>query len=382
MLFRDIPGNEDTKKKLITAIRNGHIAHAQLFSGKDGSASLALALAYITYLNCENKGEDDSCGTCASCRKNLKLIHPDVKFSFPFVKKKDDSSSDELLVEWRNFILQDPYNNVTGWSAYFNKGEDKQLIITVHESRQIIQKLSLKPFEASHNIMLIWLPEYMNASAANALLKVIEEPPECSIFILVTNDEKRLTPTILSRTQVIYIRSFSDNELIGILVEKHFIDKEQAMKITHLVDGNINEALRLAREVEADSQIMFREWMRLCYVADLQNLVQFTDKFQTLGKVSRQILLQYGLSMLRESLVFNLGMPQLTRVMGEELDFVKKFSAIMNADSIEKISRHLNDAAYHLERNANVRILFLDLSLRVSEIFSEIKESLKPESLK
>jgi DNA polymerase-3 subunit delta' len=226
--------------------------------------------------------------------------------------------------------------------------------------------------------MLIWLPEYMNASAANALLKEIEEPPENSIFILVTNDEKRLMPTILSRTQVIYIRSFTDDELISILVEKHFIEKENARKIAHLVDGNINEALRLAREVEYNSHVMFRDWMRLCYQADLAQLVQFTEQYQSLGKVSQQTLIQYGLSMLRESLVWELGQSRLTRVMGEELDFVKKFSAVMNSGTIEKLSQLLTDASYHLERNANVKIVFLDLSLRVCEIFSFLKSKTNP----
>ena len=377
MLFRNIIGNEDTKKKLITAINNGHIANALLFSGNEGSANLALALAFITYLNCENRLEDDSCGVCPSCHKSLKLIHPDVKFSFPFVTIKDkDPISDNLLGEWRNFVLQDPFNNATGWSTYFG-GEDKQLYISVDESRQIIRKLTLKPFEAKLNVMLIWLPEYMNTPAANALLKEIEEPPDNSIFILVTNDIKRLIPTILSRTQVIQIQPFTDEELIRILVEKHFIEKDNAGKIAHVVDGNINEALRLAREVEYNSHVMFRDWMRLCYQEDLIQLIQFTEKYQSLGKVSQQTLLQYGLSMLRESLVWNLGQNQLTRVMGEELDFVKKFSAIIDPQTIEKLARLISETSYHLERNANVKILFLDLSLRVSEIFTILKTAKK-----
>jgi DNA polymerase-3 subunit delta' len=377
MLFKNIIGNEETKKKLITAINNGHIAHALLFSGNEGSANLALALAFITYLNCENRQEDDSCGVCPSCHKIIKLIHPDVKFSFPFITIKDkDPISDNLLGEWRNFVLQDPFNNATGWSTYFGGG-DKQLYISVDESRQIIRKLTLKPFEAKLNVMLIWLPEYMNSPAANALLKEIEEPPDNSIFILVTNDIKRLIPTILSRTQVIQIRPFTDEELISILVDKHFIEKENAGKIAHLVNGNINEALRLAREVEYNSHVMFRDWMRLCYQEDLIQLIQFTEKYQSLGKLSQQTLLQYGLSMLRESLVWNLGQNQLTRVMGEELDFVKKFSVLIDLGTIEKLSRLISEASYHLERNANVKILFMDLSLCVAEIFSDLKTTKK-----
>ncbi len=378
MLFKEIIGNEDIKNKLITAIRNEHIAHALLFSGNEGSANLAMALAFITYLFCENKSQDDACGVCPACHKNQKLIHPDVNFSFPFISQKNkDAISDNLLPEWRNFVLQDPYNNASGWSTYFG-GEDKQPYISVEESRQIIRKLSLKPFEARYNIMLIWLPEYMNAPAANALLKEIEEPPDDTIFILVTNDEKRLMPTILSRTQTIFIQPFSDEELIGILVEKHFIEKKEARKIAHLVDGNINEALRLAREVELNSHVMFRDWMRLCYQEDYGQLVQYAEKYHSLGKVSQQTLLQYGLSMLRESLVWELGESRLVRVMGEELDFVRKFSVIMNQEAIEKFTQLLTESSYHLERNANVKILFLDMSLQACEIFREIKMKHNP----
>ena len=171
MLFREIAGNDDIKKKLVTAIRNEHIPHALLFSGSEGSSNLALALAFITYLFCENRKGEDACGICPACHKNQKLIHPDVNFAFPIITQKNkDPISDNLLPDWRNFVLQDPYNNASGWSAYFG-GEDKQLYISVEESRQIIRKLTLKPFEAKNNIMLIWLPEYMNTSASNALLK-------------------------------------------------------------------------------------------------------------------------------------------------------------------------------------------------------------------
>ena len=377
MLFKEIIGNEDTKKKLITAVRNEHIAHALLFSGIEGSANLALALAFITYLFCENKGEDEACGVCPACHKNQKLIHPDVNFSFPFISQKNkDAVSDNFLAEFRNFVLQDPYNTASGWSTYFG-GENKQLFISVEESRQIIRKLTLKPFEAKNNIMLIWLPEYMNASAANALLKEIEEPPDDSLFILVTNDEKKLMSTILSRTQTIYIKPFSDEELIGMLVEKHFIDKKEARKISHLVDGNINDALRLARDVELDSHVMFRDWMRLCYQENFPELVQFAERYHTLSKVSQQTILQYGLSMLRESLIWEMGEKKLVRVMGEELDFIKNFSVIMNSDAIEKLSGLFSEASYHLERNANDKILFLDLSIQTCRIFKEIRSTVK-----
>jgi len=384
MRFKEITGHETLKKQLIQSVQNEHVAHAQLFLGPEGSPNLTLALAYATYLNCTEKQVHDSCGTCPSCKKNDKLIHPDVHFAFPVSSTTKITGKDVISVsylsEWRNFIIQDPYNNASGWNNYFG-GENKQLNISKEESRQIIRNLSLKSFEGNYKIMIIWLPEYMNVSAANALLKILEEPPENTIFLLVANDEKKLLSTLKSRTQIIKIRPFSDDEIKQLLIKFHFIDEDKAQQISHLVDGNINEALRLAREVEDDSHVMFREWMRLCFLGNLIELVKWTDKFNKMSKVSQQTLFQYGLSMMRESLISLSNEMILSRLMGEELDFVKNFTKVLDMESIEMITKEINDAYYHLERNANSKILFLDLSLLIIEIFNgkkKITVSLNP----
>jgi len=221
--------------------------------------------------------------------------------------------------------------------------------------------------------MLIWLPEYMHPATANALLKILEEPPPNTLFLLVSNDESKLLSTILSRTQIVQIRPFTDEEIKDLLINQHFIEEEKACQISHLVDGNINEALRLAREVEDDSHKMFRDWMRLCYVGDLIELTRWTEKFNAMNKVAKQTLFQYGLSMMREALVASNNDMSLSRLMGEELEFVKKFSRILTLESIEQISGVLNEAFYHIERNANSKILFLSVSLKIFEIFQKIK---------
>lgn len=379
MRFTDITGNEILKNQLIQSVHSGQIAHAQLFIGPEGSPNLAFALAYATFLNCRNRLEDDSCGACDSCHKNEKLIHPDVNFAFPVSSTSKISGKDVIslsfLAEWRNFVIQDPYNNASGWNSYFG-GENKQLNISREESRQIIRHLSLKPFEGKFKIMLIWLAEYMNAAAANSLLKILEEPAENTVFLLVTNDEKKILPTIKSRTQVVRVRPFSDENIKKLLEENHFIEKDKARQISHLVDGNILEALRLAREVEDDSHVMFRDWMRLCFLKNMSELVKWTDKYSKLSRVSQQTLLQYGLSMMRESLIQLSGEPTLSRLMGPELEFIKNFVKVLNVEMIEEIARELNDALYHLERNANARILFLDLSLRIIETFNHTKNRL------
>ena len=376
MKFSDITGYEALKKKLIQSVLLDQIAHAQLFLGAEGGPNLALALAYTSFINCKNRKEEDSCGECESCRKNEKLIHPDVHFAFPVSATRKvpakDAISLRFLTEWRNFVIQDPYNSASGWNNYFG-GEDKQLNISKQESREIIKSLSLKPFEGFFKIMIIWLPEYMHPAAANALLKILEEPPTNTLFLLVSNDETRLLTTILSRTRIIQVRPFSDEEIKDLLIRQHFIEEEKASQISHLVDGNINEALRLAREVEDDSHGMFRDWMRLCYMGDLVELTNWTEKFNAMNKIAKQTLFQYGLSMMRESLIASNNDMSLSRLMGEELEFVKKFSQILTLESIEHISKIFNEAYYHLERNAHSKILFLSVSLQVYEIFQKIK---------
>ena len=376
MKFSDITGYDALKKQLIQSVVSDQIAHAQLFLGSEGGSNLALALAYSSFINCKNRTDNDSCGTCDSCRKNEKLIHPDVHFAFPVSGTKKIQSKDAISVrflsEWRNFVIQDPYGNASGWNSYFG-GEDKQLNISRQESREIIKNLSLKAFEGLYKIMIIWLPEYMHPATANALLKILEEPPPNTLFLLVSNDETKLLSTILSRTQIVQIRPFTDEEIKDLLINQHFIEEEKAGQISHLVDGNINEALRLAREVEDDSHGMFRDWMRLCYVGDLIELTRWTEKFNAMNKVAKQTLFQYGLSMMREALVASNNDMSLSRLMGKELEFVKEFPRILTLESIEQISGVLNEAFYHIERNANSKILFLSVSLKIFEIFQKIK---------
>ncbi len=376
MKFSDISGYESLKTQLIQSVISDQIAHAQLFLGPEGGPNLALALAFSAYINCLNRTPEDSCGECDACRKNAKLVHPDVHFAFPVSATKKIKAKDvisvKFLSEWRNFVIQDPYNNASGWNNYFG-GENKQLNISRQESREIIKNLSLKPFEGLYKIMIIWLPEYMHPAGANALLKILEEPPHNTLFLLVSNDETKLLSTILSRTQIVQIKPFSDEEIKKLLINQHFVEEDKAGQIAHLVDGNINEALRLAREVEDDSHKMFRDWMRLCYVGDLMELTKWTEKFNSMSKVAQQTLFHYGLSMMREALIVSNNELELSRLMGEELEFVKNFSKILSLQSIEEISDILNEAYYHIERNAHSKILFLSVSLKISEIFKKLK---------
>lgn len=369
MRFQDIPGLHDTKQQLIQAVKGNHIAHAQLFLCKGGGANLAMALAYANFVNCEQPTENDACGTCPSCVKNSKFIHPDIHFVYPVSSTKNITGkgviSTNFIKEWRSFLGHNPYGDIDKWSANFG-GENKQLNISKEESRQIINHLSLKSFEGKYKVMLIWLPEFMNGASANAILKILEEPSEGTLFLLVCNDEERLITTILSRTQIVNMRKFNDEEITHLLQHYHNVDEQKASKLAHLADGNINEAISLIDGSEEDSHDLFRKWMRQCFTRDLAALVELADEYHKMSKIGQRGLLQYGLSMMRESLLSTVGLPDMHRVQGDEEGFVKNFSKVMSLDKVERISRLFNDALYHLERNASAKITFLDLSLQIA----------------
>lgn len=371
MRFADIPGLPETKKYLVHAVDNNHLAHALLFSGTQGGAGLPIALAFATYLNCTNRQEHDSCGTCPSCVKNDKFIHPDLHFAFPVSSTKKISGKDvvstSFLTEWRSFLAERPYGTPTDWSRHFG-GEDKQLNISKEESRHIIRNLSLKAFEGEYKVMLIWLPEFMHTSSANGILKILEEPPQKTIFILVSEDSEKLLTTILSRTQQFRIPPFSDEDLARILEERHGADESRARQLAHMADGSLARAVELMNEVEDDSHELFRVWMRHCYTVDLTELVAWSDRFQQMKKMGQKNLLQYGLAMMRETLLQCARAENLSRLHGEEQQFVLNFVKVMDADKVAAVTEQLNTAFYHLERNANAKILFLNLSLTVARI--------------
>ncbi|MFY0651157.1 MAG: DNA polymerase III subunit delta [Cyclobacteriaceae bacterium] len=373
MRFSDIIGLDDIKAELITAVKNNHVAHAQLFFGKEGGANLALALAFATYINCHNRSEHDSCGECPSCQKSDKLVHPDLQFVFPVSPTKKVTGknvvSSSYLNEWRSFVLNNPYNGIEEWSSSYG-AENKQANISKEESRNIIKSLSLKSFEAEYKIMLIWLPEYMHVSAANGILKILEEPPEKTIFLLVTNDYERLLTTILSRCQLLKIRSFNEDEVAQYLVEDKFIGSEKSIKIAGLAEGSLTKAVELMEDVENDAHKLFRDWMRLCWVKNFTELTAMNDLFSSLNKTSQMMLLQYGLNMMREALISKLSTTDFAKLNEEEAQFVQNFGKVLSMAVLENISEELNKGYYHLSRNASPKILFMDMSLSIGKMMA------------
>jgi len=367
MRFTEIPGLNEIKERLIDSVKRGNVAHALLFDGRSGSAALPVALAFATYVNCEHPGADDSCGQCASCSKYDKLIHPDLSFTFPTAGGKK-VLSENFMAEWREFVKENPFGSYSDW---LNRINIRQGNIPVEESRQIIQNLSLKSYEGGYKIVVIWNVESMAAPAANALLKILEEPPEKTLFLLVTSDYNRLLPTIQSRVQRVAVRELDEGELTGFLTGRHGQAGERAARIAFLTGGNINSALGLLGHDETDHKEWFVNWMRFCFVFDLARLVPAADRFDEFSKEEQKNILEYGLKILREIYMENIGLGHMIKLENEELTFVQKFSKVFRFENIDRISEAISEAILHIERNVRAKIVFMDLSLTMAALIKK-----------
>jgi DNA polymerase-3 subunit delta' len=369
MRFSEIPGLDSSKKLLVDAAKNNHAAHAQLFVGSEGALNLPMALAYATYLHCENPSED-ACGTCSACSKNAKYIHPDTHFVFPLSNVKGDKDEDrfkaDIMKSWRAFLLEQPFGNLDDWTNYYG-GEDKQALISREESREIIKTLSLKSFESKNKVMIIWQPELMHPSAANGILKILEEPPPRTFFILVTNAADKLLPTIISRTQIVTVPLLSDEEVLAYLTEQKGVEENKARKAVHLADGDLNFAVRLLDQDEDNNAQRFTEWMRACYKRNYGLLVAMAEDYHGLDKLTQKNLISYSINMMRETLLHTSGAGSMNRTRGDELKFVQDFSKVMNVDKVDQSFKLMNNATYHLERNGSAKMIFLDLSIKISK---------------
>jgi DNA polymerase III subunit delta' len=367
MLFRDIIGQNAVKQRLISSVKENRVSHAQLFLGPEGSGNLALAVAYAQYLCCENKGAEDSCGICSSCIKLNKLVHPDVTFTYPVALIDKKKTSVEFIEDWRKAFINNPYITFTEWLQYI-EAENKQPIINADESQDIIRRLSLKSFESGYKIVIIWLPEKMNPSAANKLLKILEEPPEKTLFVLVAENYEELLPTILSRAQLIKVNRISDEDMTEALMTKHQLGAEEARRITHLADGSYHEALLLTdkENEEEDHAKVFLDWMRLCYQRKYKELINWVDDLPRKREQHKNFL-QYALHLTRECIVISNDIAPITRMSGKELEDYRRFAPFVN-NNAEQFAEELNKAYFHIERNANHKILFMDLSLKMSQL--------------
>jgi DNA polymerase-3 subunit delta' len=371
MFFRDIIGQAEIKQRLVSSVSSNRISHAQLIFGPEGCGSLPIAAAYARYIHCTNRGADDSCGECPSCQKYNKLVHPDLHFVFPIALSKDLRVSSNVIAEWREAFLDNPYLTLDEWFSKL-EAENKQAVIGQEESGEILKKLSLTTFEGEYKIMIIWMPEKMNLVASNKLLKILEEPPAKTLFLLVTESEDQLLRTIVSRTQLVRMRKITDEELREALVKRHELASADAEKIAFQADGNYAFARSLLeRSEQAEYNLAtFQKLMRSSLKFDPAKVLAVVDDLAGIGRERQKQFFSYSLDLIRECLLLGYGDKSMVRMAGEELGFIQKFSKFIHAANGEKIIEELNLAMKHIERNGSAKIILLDLAFRLNELIN------------
>jgi DNA polymerase-3 subunit delta' len=373
MNFSQIPGQKAVIDRLRLSVAENRVSHALLFSGPEGSGKFALALAFARYISCENRTAEDACGVCPSCVKYDKLIHPDLHFVFPVIKKKSapDPVSDTYIQQWREMVLRSPWFSLSTWTEAMEVANE-QALIPVSEAAEIIRKLSLKSFESDFKIMIIWLPEKMNAETANKLLKIIEEPPAKTLFILVSDEEDRLMPTITSRCQQIRITAIPTEDLSTHLISATGIDPARAAEIAGIANGNMVRAMELARD-DDDTTVhldRFTNLMRTAYTRDVHKLLSWSEEAASLGRERQKSFLAYALRMIRENFIMNFeaGEKRLVHLTRAEDEFSAKFHPFISENNIYALNDEFNLAYAHVESNGNTRMIFLDLALRTMRL--------------
>ena len=367
MLFKDIIGQEEAKERLIREAKEGKIAHARLFCGNEGVGKLPLAIAYAQYLSCEHPTDNDSCGVCPNCVKYKKLIHPDLHFVFPVIKKKNkDTISDDYLQEWREILNSSPYFNLNMWLKEIG-AENQQAQIYVKESDEIIRKLNLKSSQGGYKVMIMWLPEKMNVECSNKLLKLLEEPPTQTIFILISEEPDMLLPTIQSRVQRFNIHAIDKEKIAETLCLNYGLEPNDAKNIAHRCQGNFLKALETIH-LNEDNQFYFEEFvslMRLAYQRKIREIKQWSDNIAAIGRERQKNFLAYIQRMLRESFIYNFHTPDISYLSGEEQKFSSRFSPFINEGNVISIMEELSIAEQHIGQNVNAKMVFFDLALKM-----------------
>lgn len=368
MFFKDVIGQEEAKQRLIREVREGKIPHARLFCGGEGVGKLPLAIAYARYLFCEHRNETDSCGTCPSCMKFNKLAHPDFHFVFPIIKKKNakDTVSDDFLSEWRNLLGSTSYFNLGIWLKEMG-AENQQAQIYVKESDEILRKLSLKSSQGGYKVMLIWLPEKMNVECSNKLLKLLEEPPAQTVFLLVSEEPDLLLTTILSRTQRFQLHGIDEQALSETLIQQYGLLETDAQRITHRSEGNFLKALETIHLSEENKLFfdLFVGLMRLSYQRKIREMKQWSETMAGLGRERQKNFLMYCQRMIRENFIYNFKEFSLVFLNNEEQNFSSRFAPFVNERNVMGIMDELSEAQRHIEQNVNARMVFFDFSLKM-----------------
>lgn len=368
MFFKDIIGQEQVKERLRLELHEGRVPHAQLFAGPEGSGALPLAIAYARFLLCTHRGETDACGTCPSCVKLNKLAHPDLHFVFPVVKRKGggDTVSDDYIREWRELAISTPYFGLNHWLDAMG-AENQQAQIFVKESDELTRKLSLKSSEGGYKVVVLWLPEKMKVECANKLLKLLEEPPALTVFLLVSEEPDRILPTILSRTQRVNVPRLGDNEISTALSRQFGLQPSDAAETARLANGSYLQALGIIHR--GDDNLLFFELfvslMRLAYQRKVKDMKDWSETVATMGRERQKNFLAYCQRMVRENFISNFHRRELNYMNRDEANFAVRFAPFINERNVIGIADELSEAQAHIEQNVNPRMVFFDFALKM-----------------
>ena len=386
MLFADIIGQEATKQQLRQSAREGRIPHAQLFTGISGIGKLQLALAYAQYLNCPNRTDEDSCGTCPTCLQFQHLQHPDLHFAFPIVKTDAGDTCDAFLEPWRQIILEKHYFDLDDWYKALGV-ETKQGMIYEKESQEILRKLSLKAYGNGYKVMIIWQPEKMNITSANKLLKLLEEPPAQTVFLLVSEHPEQLLSTIQSRVQTLRVPRL-ETETIAQALVREGVASGNAADIARIANGSYLAAKKKADESEENQQelrdfiALFRDAYTVGVLKDplkkyesLKRLRQWSIDMSdaSVGREKQKHFLQYAQQQVRENYIRNLAQPELNYQLAAEKEFSVKFAPFIHNGNVEGIMSQLETAERQIEQNGNAKVIFFDLCLQMIVLIKKPK---------
>ena len=384
MLFSEILGLSHIKSHLSKSVENGRIPHAQLFVGQEGSGTLPMAIAYAQYILCANTDGENTTGNEACNIKFNNFSHPDLHFAFPVTtndKIKRHPVSAHFLPEWRELLKEQPYGNLFDW--YKRLGVDnKQGQIGVDEALDINKALALKAYEGGYKIMLIWMAEKMNVAAANKLLKLIEEPPNKTVFLLIAEDEEQIIKTIRSRCQVLHFPPLAQEDIKSGLIKQYNLPENEAIKIAHQADGNYNKACDLVYQDSEDLQFetWFITWIRSAFKAKgnkaaIHDLIGWSEEIAKTGRETQKLFLQFCVEFFRQAMLLNYGADSLVYFETQTKGFdISKFAPFVHNNNILDISEALQDAIYHIERNGNSKIILTDLSIKLTRLLHAKKD--------
>lgn len=368
MYFKDIIGQESTIALLRSAVAEGRVPHAQLICGGEGTGKLAVAIAYARYLCCTHRNGEDACGECPSCKKFDKLVHPDLHFAFPIYKKESTKPaySDDFIDKWRQAITDNPYLNLNQWMSHIGT-ENQQGLIYASQSEEIIRKLTLKSSEGNYKVMIIWMAEKMNGECSNKLLKMIEEPPAQTVFLLIAENPDLLLPTIQSRVQRLPLRPVEEEVIARALCDRYGLSDSDARQIAHASAGNWLQAVEAIHLGSRSKEYieLFMALMRRSYARDLKGMRQWADTVAGMGREPQKNFLIYCQRMIRESFICNFHRPEINYMNVDEANFTTRFAPFVNEKNIFGIMDELSEAQRHIEQNVNAKMVFFDLALKM-----------------